>query len=355
MKDEKENEEKEDKLEDIISNQTENVIKQIQKEMKITEESINDSNKIDLEKNQISKSMFLPKIKSESRNIIQIKDSSLDFVKLEDNFSKKPPDAPFDDCCSLCSSKIYYIKYICVICHDCILCQKCEVDHEHPTVKCKFPHISTLRDIYNYINTRNTLIKNNKNFSGFISDIFSSKNELKLECNSCEFSMRKKQVRNIPIILHNLSGNVFDLKKNKVVLFARNNKDLKVYTKFLEDKMNKNENKKILMKLESNDIYKVYNFTIEAFSLNKMKSNILNFKVEVNENEEDEKLNDFFIESYPDFFEILIETTSIKKGVRKILESTKNEFDIGLILKSIKIKKGNIDDAFFDLFNKRNK
>jgi hypothetical protein len=352
MKDEKEGE---DKLIDNIPNQTRSVINQIQNQMKITEESLDDSNKIDLEKNQISKSMFLPKIKSENRNIIQIKDSSLEFVKLEDNFSQKPLDAPFDDCCSLCSSKIYYVKYICVICHDCILCPKCEIDHEHPTVKCKFPHISTLRDIYNYINTRNTLIKNNKNFSGFISDIFSSKNELKLECNSSEFSMRKKQVRNIPIILHNLSGNVFDLKKNNVVLFARNNKDLKVYTKFLEDKMNKNETKKILMKLESNDIYKVYNFTIEAFCLNKMKSNILNFKVEINENEEDEKLNEFFIESYPDFFEILIETTSIKKGVRKILESTKNEFDIGLILKSIKNNKGNIDDAFFDLFNKRNK
>ena len=241
MKDEKKGE---DKLIDNIPNQTRSVINQIENQMKITEESLDDSNKIDLEKNQISKSMFLPKIKSENRNIIQIKDSSLEFVKLEDNFSQKPLDAPFDDCCSLCSSKIYYVKYICVICHDCILCPKCEIDHEHPTVKCKFPHISTLRDIYNYINTRNTLIKNNKNFSGFISDIFSSKNELKLECNSSEFSMRKKQVRNIPIILHNLSGNVFDLKKNNVVLFARNNKDLKVYTKFLEDKRIKMKPKK---------------------------------------------------------------------------------------------------------------
>ena len=352
MKDEEENEKEQ---EENILNQTENVIKKIENQMKLTEDSLNISNKSDKAKENISKSMILPKIKSENRNIIQIKDSSLEFVNLEDNFSKKPSDAPFDDCCSLCSSKIYYIKFICVVCRDCILCSKCEMDHEHPTVKCKFPHLSTLKDIYNYINTRNSQIKDNKNFAGFISDIFSSKNELKLECNSGEFSMRKKQVRNIPIILHNLSGNVFDLKKNKVVLFARNNKDLKVYTKYLEDKMNKNENKKILLKIESNDICKVYNFTIEAFSINKMKSNILNFKVEINDNEEDEKLNDFFIESYPDFFEILIETTSIKKGVRKILESTKNEFDIGFILKCIKNNKGNIDDAFFDLFNKRNK
>ena len=352
MKDEEENEKEQ---EENILNQTENVIKKIENQMKLTEDSLNISNKSDKVKENISKSMFLPKIKSENRNIIQIKDSSLEFVNLEDNFSKKPSDAPFDDCCSLCSSKIYYIKFICVVCRDCILCSKCEMDHEHPTVKCKFPHLSTLKDIYNYINTRNSQIKNNNNFTGFISDIFSSKNELKLECNSGEFSMRKKQVRNIPIILHNLSGNVFDLKKNKVVLFARNNKDLKVYTKYLEDKMNKNENKKILLKIESNDICKVYNFTIEAFSINKMKSNILNFKVEINDNEEDEKLNDFFIESYPDFFEILIEKTSIKKGVRKILESTKNEFDIGFILKCIKNNKGNIDDAFFDLFNKRNK
>lgn len=349
MKEEKE------KDEEDIHNQTDNIINQLEQQMKLAEEALNNTNKISIIKDPISKSMYLPKKKQEYQNIVQIKDSSLEFVNLDDDFSKKPQDAPFDDCCSLCSSKIYYIKFICVICRDCILCPKCESEHEHPTVKCKFPHLSNLRDIYNYINTRNTQIKNNKNIAGFISDIFSNKNELKLECNSNEFSMRKNQVRNIPIVLHNLSGNFFDLKKHKVVLFARNNKDLKIYTKFLEDKMNKNENKKILLKIESSDIVKVYNFTIEAFSLNKIKSNILNFKVEINEDEEDEKLNDFFIESYPDFFEILIETKFIKKSVRKILENTKNEFDIGYILKCLKNNKGNIDDAFFELFNKRNK
>ena len=72
--------------------------------------------------------MQLPRKIKEEQNIIRIKDSSLEFVNLEQNFSKKPDDAPFDDCCSLCSSKIYYIKYICVVCKDCILCPKCEIE-----------------------------------------------------------------------------------------------------------------------------------------------------------------------------------------------------------------------------------
>jgi hypothetical protein len=167
--------------------------------------------------------------------------------------------------------------------------------------------------------------------------------------------MRKNQVKNVPIILYNLSGGEFDMKKQGVTLFARNNKDLKVHTKFLEDKLNKNEKKVYLMKIESGDLCKVYDFTIEVFSSVKMKSNGLNFKVEINEDEEDEKLNEYFIGSYPEFYEILIESKIIKKGVKKILEDTKNQFDLMSILNCLKNNKGNVDEAYFELNNKNNK
>ena len=215
--------------------------------------------------------------------------------------------------------------------------------------------MSTLKDIYIYINTKNNEIKNSKNNTGFLSEIFSNKCEFKLECNSYNFSMRKNQVKNVPIILYNLSGGEFDMKKHGVTLFARNNKDLKVHTKFLEDKLNKNEKKVYLMKIESGDLCKVYDFTIEVFSSVKMKSNGLNFKVEINEDEEDEKLNEYFIGSYPEFYEILIESKIIKKGVKKILEDTKNQFDLMSILNCLKNNKGNVDEAYFELNNKNNK
>ena len=50
--------------------------------------------------------------------------------------------------------------------------------------------------------------------------------------------MRKNSVKNVPIILNNLSGYDFNMKNNKLTLFARNNKDLKVHTNFLEDVIN---------------------------------------------------------------------------------------------------------------------
>jgi hypothetical protein len=349
MKDEEEKDN-----EDDIHIQTENIMKKIQEQMNLAEEALNRCKTSVYSKDTASKSMQLPRKTKEEQNIIRINDSSLEFVNLEQNFSKKPDDAPFDDCCSLCSSKIYYIKYICVVCKDCILCPKCEIDHEHPTVKCKFPQLSTLKDIYIYINTRNNEIKNNKGGGGFLIDIFSNKSELKLECNSNAFSMRKNKVMNIPISIYNLSGNEFDLRKHKVALFARNNKDLKVYTNFLVDKVNKNEKDIYLVKIESNDVCKVYDFTLELFSSVKMKSNVLNFKVEINEDEEDEKLNEFFIESYPECYEILIESTKIKKGVKKILEDTQNKFEILLILNCLKNNKGNVDAAYSELLNKSN-
>ena len=82
---------------------------------------------------------------------------------------------------------------------------------------------------------------------------------------------------------------------------------------------------------------------------------MLNFKVEINEDEEDEKLNEYFIEKYPEFYEIFIESTNIKKGFKKLLEDTKNKYDLMVILNILKNNKGNADEAYFELTNKSNK
>ena len=339
-----------------LFDQTEDISKKIEEQMRLTEEALNNFNEDKIIRDKTySKSMYLPRIKKkENQNIVKIKDSSLEFVNLEENFSKKPEDALFDDCCSICSSKIYYIKYMCVICKDCILCPKCEIEHEHPTLKCKFPQLSTLKDIYIYINTKNSEIKNNKNAGGFLSDIFNNKSELKLECNSYQFSMRKNSKKIIPIVVYNLSGNDFDLKKNKIIIFARNNKDLNVHTKFLEGIMNKNDNLKIYVTVESVDICKTYDFTLELFSNSnaKLKSNELKFKVEINEDSDDDKLNEFF-EKYQDFPEIFIEPANIKNAVKKILENTSTKFEPINILKSLKNNKGNIEETLNELSNKK--
>ena len=341
---------KEEIEEDDIHAQTENMIKKIKEQMNLSEEALNLQSKYKLDEveiSEISKSEIMPKSKNSNQNIIKIKDSSLEFVNLEENFNKKPENALFDDCCSICSSKIYFNKYICVVCRDCILCPKCEEDHDHPVVKCKFSQLSTLKDIYNYINTRNPEICINKNNSfGFLNNFF-NRYELKLESNSYNFTMRPNSKKNIPITIENLSSNELDCFQNKIILFGRNSKDLKIYSVKLDYKLNKSEQVDTFITIESQDNYKIYDFTIEIFSfvLNKLKSNILNFKVEINNDKEDEELNMFF-RDYP---KILIEPKSIKQGIKKILDDTNNKYNPIIVLQYLKNSNGNVEDAFYNL------
>ena len=297
-----------------------------------------------------SKSIIQPEIKKTQQNIIKINNSSLEFVNLDKDFSKKPEDAPFDGCCSISSSKIYYYKYICIVCKDCILCEKCEIEHKHPVIKCKNIQLSNLENIYTYINNNNAeIIKKNNNNSGFLSNIFSNKYELKIECNSNSFSMRPNSKKKIPISIQNLSSGELDCITNKIVLFGRNNKDLKIYTVNMSNILNKGEQIDTFITIESNDICKVYDFTIEIFSLvlNKLKSNILNFKVEINNDKEDEELNNYFKE-YP---KIMIESKDIKKGIKQILDDTNNKYNPIIILQFLKNNKGNVEETFNNLNN----
>ena len=344
---------KEEIEEENLHEQTENMLKKIQEQLRLSEKALNfhikPKQKLEeVEIPEVSKSVIIPKIKKSHQNIIKIKDSSFEFVNLEENFGKKPENAEFDDCCSICSSKIYFYKYICVVCKGCILCPKCEEEHDHPVIKCKFSQLSTLEDIYLYMNSRNPEMTNsqNNNFS-FLNNIFFNKYELKLECNSNNFSMRPNSRKCIPITIQNLSSNELNCLQNKIILFGRNNKDLKIYTVKLDYILNKNEQVDTLITIESNDICKIYDFTVEIFSLvlDKLKSNILNFKVEINNDKEDEELNNFF-KDYP---KIAIEQKSIKQGIKKILDDTNNKYNPIIVMKYLKNCNGNVDDAFYNL------
>ena len=317
------------------------------------EEKIDNEDIINDKKNISNNPENKNKIKNNSDNLVKIQDSNLEFVNLDEEFIKKPKDAEFDDYCSLCSSNIYYIKYICVICKDCIICENCEPKHEHPKVKCKYIQLSTLKDIYEYISAKNPLFKTNKSGinTAFITDIF-KKFELKIECDSCKFAMRTNKKINIPLVLQNLSSSEVDCEKSQIVLFGRNNKDLKIYKVYLKNKLSKSQQVDINIMIESLNICKVYDFTIELYSLvsNKLKSNVLNFKVEVNNDQEDEQLNEFF-KAYP---KILIEEKYIKKGIKSIMEQTRNQFNPILILKFLKNNKGKIDETILSLVNMNN-
>jgi hypothetical protein len=290
-------------------------------------------------------------IQKDRQNIIKIENSDLEFVDINENFTKKPNTAPFDDICSMCSSKIYFKKYICIVCRDCVLCQDCQEEHLHPIIKCKQTQLSTVQDIYNYLKNSNNKIKQISNQKtkkyGIFGNLFSEKYELKLNCNALNFSMRPNKKINIPITVQNLSNVPFNCEQNNLILFARNNKDLKVYEKKVGQILNKKEQIDVNMILESNDMCKIYYFTIELYTSEeiKLKSNILSFTLEVNNDEEDEILN----EEFKDFPKVIVMNKNIKKGIKKILEDKSITQDPVLVMQFLSNNNGDIEKTIQNL------
>jgi hypothetical protein len=290
-------------------------------------------------------------IQKDRQNIIKIENSDLEFVDINENFTKKPNTAPFDDICSMCSSKIYFKKYICIVCRDCVLCQDCQEEHLHPIIKCKQAQLSTVQDIYNYLKNSNNKIKQISNQKtkkyGIFGNLFSEKYELKLNCNALNFSMRPNKKINIPITVQNLSNVPFNCEQNNLILFARNNKDLKVYEKKVGQILNKKEQIDVNMILESNDMCKIYYFTIELYTSEeiKLKSNILSFTLEVNNDEEDEILN----EEFKDFPKVIVMNKNIKKGIKKILEDKSITQDPVLVMQFLSNNNGDIEKTIQNL------
>ena len=290
-------------------------------------------------------------IQKDRQNIIKIENSDLEFVDINENFTKKPNTAPFDDICSMCSSKIYFKKYICIVCRDCVLCQDCQEEHLHPIIKCKQTQLSTVQDIYNYLKNSNNKIKQISNQKskkyGIFGNLFSEKYELKLNCNALNFSMRPNKKINIPITVQNLSNVPFNCEQNNLILFARNNKDLKVYEKKVGQILNKKEQIDVNMILESNDMCKIYYFTIELYTSEeiKLKSNILSFTLEVNNDEEDEILN----EEFKDFPKVIVMNKNIKKGIKKILEDKTITQDPVLVMQFLSNNNGDIEKTIQNL------
>ena len=326
-----------------IHQETEDIIKKIQTQMRLTENLLNS-------KTRYSRSMTMtskPPRKS-SQNIIKIEDSSLEFVNIDEDFVKKPKDSPFDEVCSMCSSRIYYDKYICVVCRDCILCTQCEKLHFHPLIKFKNNHVSTLTEIFSFLSKNNSEIKkicenDNNNNSGFLSGIFGQSkisSEFKLESKMSEYTIKPNEKMQLPIRVYNLNKNEIDCKKLKLVLFSRGNKDLIIHHKELNNKIKSRGYIDTTISIESNDFCKIYSFSIELYSNEDIELiyESLSMKVRVIKDNEEEELNNFFKE-YP---EILKENKITKKGIKNIMENKDIKADVSTILKYYKMNNGNI-------------
>ena len=319
---------------------TEDVLKQIQDQMKLTDDVINSY--------KYRKSTIFvknrPNINSERQNIVKIKDSSLEFVNIDDDFNNKPKDSLFDDVCSICSSKIYYEKYICLVCKDCIICNNCELNHLHPVIKWKNNQLSSLYSIFLFLSYNNKAIQNlNSNNKGGFFGTNKSKYIFKLESNKLELNLKPKENIELPINIINLNKADIDGKRLKLVLLARNTKDLIVYNKDIESIIKREESLKTSLSIETNIFSKIYTFTIELYSCEdiEIECNSLSIKLNVLADKDEEQLNIKF-KNYP---EIIKESKNTKKIIKNIMDNKKIKQDPLTILKYLKENDGDINQT----------
>ena len=263
---------------------------------------------------------------------------------------------PFNEICKSCGGQIKNIKYICVICPDCILCQKCESIHIHPVLKCKSIQLSSLKSVYIYMNKRNQVIqsflKNEKDSSvfGLFQDIFSAKYEINLSSPINKITMRPNKSIKIPITIQNLSSTKIECKLLQLYLLAKNMKDLKIYNYEIDLVINKREQNDIYMTVESNNHIGEYNFNVELYSIKniKLKSNVLNFNVIVNDDEEEEELN----ETFKDYLNIVVASKETKMGIKKIMENEDIKEDPITIFQFLKNNNNNVEKTIENLISK---
>jgi hypothetical protein len=281
-------------------------------------------NKIDFEISSIhplyARKESLEKIEKDDQNNIKLEGSDMEYVDIE---LKQPPKHLdiFNDICSICSRNIHSIKFTCCICTNLTACEKCESLHLHPMIKFKTKELSTKDDILYYminnlepknIESYKNLIKKAKEIS---ENLFEKKFKLKMYQYSDYFTVRPNKKFKIPLIIHNDSKE--KIPKSKISILTKNHKDLKISSQLIDSEISGRERFEINLECESNDQLKLYDFQIFIYSPEvKIECEPLNMKIEVNNDEEEESMNEYFAM----YSKILSISKKEKSMIKKILQ-----------------------------------
>jgi hypothetical protein len=234
----------------------------------------------------------------DGQNNIIIEGSMIEFVNIDNQ--RKPVDFIFDDICSICSGNIYKNKYSCCICNNMIVCEKCEEFHDHPLIKFKTREFSNKDDIMNYMLSNNSqkniqvdkgLFKKLKHLS---DNIFETKYKLSINLCSHKLTVRPNKKFKIPVIIANECNHIIPI--SRIVVISRNNKDLKIKPFTIDTDIERKEKVEIYLECETNNQIKTYDFDLTIYSMNcKVVCDPVNLVIEVNNDNEEELLNQFFI------------------------------------------------------------
>ena len=194
--------------------------------------------------------------------------------------------------CLICNNKLKGIKYICCICDQCILCEECELYHNHPCFKYKTKFISSLYDTIDFISKYYDykLPYESTSYSKF----FRKEYDLKIEPYSdLEFSLRPNKVINIPLKILNYSREILD--SNQFIILIKNQKNIYL-SPYKENYKIKGEEYFINIKCITPDrTCEKENILIEIYSqelpIKSSRRLIYEYNIEVNYDSEDDKIN----------------------------------------------------------------
>ena len=210
-----------------------------------------------------------------------------DYILLPKTHFDKPLNSNFNEFCSICSSPIYYQKYICCFCNNTI-CSSCEPSHNyHPLYKLSSNSLHTVNSLKQYIQSQTDF--------NFPSDSYYH-NNISVEALSNKFSMRRNQKMILPIKITNTSHK--EILNNEIFIIATGGKDLNIPLIRVKEHFDINESKVFKMAITSTLECKVYTIVIEVYS----KEDDIDIKyvngskviIEVNNDYEEDELNERF-------------------------------------------------------------
>ena len=296
------------KYEDKIIEQENKIIEEIE-ENKIEEENnsniINNNINIeDIKKKENVKKAPLPfskknpvlniVINNNIKNDNEDEDENLDFFDENSLISKYIYPNTFKSIkCIICHSQLSWVKYICCVCENCVMCANCEKTHYHPCFKLKSDFLSNISDIYKFISTFYSF-KPSKNF---FTKFFTKEYEIKISpiCDK-KICVRPKKNFLFPINITNLTTNTINSSQFEII--SKNNKIIKILNLNKNFTLGPNGNHTIKLKCKTKNCKGKENVEFLVFSDNLTFKNqeTIKFDVdfEINDDWEEEQINLFF-------------------------------------------------------------
>ena len=229
--------------------------------------------------------------------------------------------------CSICNSTLQGVKYICCLCDNYIICEDCELYHNHPCFKYKINFVSNIFDTSNFIEKAYGF-KLPVESTGY-TKLFRKEYDLKIApMTDLSFSLRPNKRINIPIKILNYSKET--INSSQFVIICKNQKNIFFST---------NENEKFVIEgggeyvlnitcITPEKTCKKENIFIEIYSheLNiKMSRRLIyEYFIEVNFDSDDDKLNiDLKNDDY-----IFCFNKEHKRLALNLMKSTNSEYPI---------------------------